>query len=185
MLSLVRSRGFVGLVQDDPAVLWVAIGAVAPTPVWCGRDRPRLLVEAASADWHGAASARAFGFDVMVCPMAVSREHSRCPVLRGQRCPLADGADAIVSTLPRDDAVTGILLRSHDERRPPPLVCYHGASAVPDPGRRLDVAEDDPDTAPRILEALGLPASLPHRDHPVLRATGVASGARPGARRDV
>ncbi len=103
MLALFRSRGYATLDHPDATVMRVVIGSSGPAPSWTGpHDRPRVLVEAPGGRWHAEEAARAAGLQVIVCPGPTART-SRCPALRGQTCPLAAEADAIVLSHPRPD----------------------------------------------------------------------------------
>lgn len=103
MLALVRSRGYATMDHPDGTVVRVAIGTSGPTPSWPDpHERPRVLVEAPGGRWHAEEAARAAGLQVLVCP-GPGAAGSRCPALRGQTCPLAAGADAIVVSHARHD----------------------------------------------------------------------------------
>ncbi|HLF40842.1 MAG TPA: hypothetical protein VI854_05125, partial [Acidimicrobiia bacterium] len=50
-----------------------------------------------------------------------------CPVLQGGRCPLVDGADAVVVALPAGDPSSGALVPIHRFCHPDIPVCYETA----------------------------------------------------------
>jgi len=147
MLGLLRSRGFVGLVQDDPAVIVVEISTTDDVPTWSSSDRPRLLVEGASAEWHAAAAAQDAGFEVLVCPMAGTVLRRHCPLQHGRPCRLAAGADVIVAALAPGAASGEDLMASHQRLPSRPLLVtgrgagVEGALEVPlgaDPAEIID-----------------------------------------------
>ncbi|HEX6310221.1 MAG TPA: GNAT family N-acetyltransferase [Acidimicrobiia bacterium] len=114
MLALVRARGFVTLDHSGPVVR-VAIGTSERMPRWSeDHHRPRVLVEAAGAHWRAEHDVRSADFEVAVCP----GPGVRCPALRGEQCPLAAGADAIVVALDREKPKTKALLQAHRTLHP-------------------------------------------------------------------
>jgi hypothetical protein len=132
MLSLVRHRGYVTDGDADLQVVHVVIGTEGRGPVWPSKPHGRkLLVEKPGGRWEGRRRALDAGFDVLVCGVRES-----CPALQGQPCPLADGADAIVLAVPRDDPRGSALRRAHERLHssvpivvvPPPTTEAHDAS---------------------------------------------------------
>jgi L-amino acid N-acyltransferase YncA len=115
MLALVRARGYVTLGHDDFTTLRVAIGTVACMPLWpSGARHPRVLVEARGGRWRAEACARANGLQLAVCPGPhPGSGRPACPVLRGEACPVAAGADAIVCALDADDPDIDVILEGH------------------------------------------------------------------------
>ena len=104
MLAIVRARGYATLDHTDYSVVRVTIGTRSRTPSWPGaHDRPRILAEVPGGRWRNEDAARRQGFDVIVCPGPGRGRAARCPVLEGDPCPLASGADAVVSALRPDD----------------------------------------------------------------------------------
>ncbi len=145
MLSLVRSRGYVTLANDDWCTSRVLLGTDGP-PVWPGpHDRPRVLVEVPGARWHAGVAAAAAGIQVLACPGPASRG-IRCPALEGRHCPLVDGADAVVVSQMRPEGSQAALVDAHRRLAPGVPVCTEvlaRASGVED-GVGGDVA-DRPD----------------------------------------
>jgi RimJ/RimL family protein N-acetyltransferase len=125
MLGVVRHCRWATIDNDDFSVLRVTIGAAASTPGWPPRRAGRrLLVEVPGGRWSGTAAARAAGYDVIACPGpphdSTPGSASGCPLLRGEHCPLVDGADAIVVALPADDPTTAEIVAG--QRRTAPEV---------------------------------------------------------------
>jgi RimJ/RimL family protein N-acetyltransferase len=123
MLGVVRRCGYATIDNDDFSVLRVTIGTGTSTPGWPPRRAGRrLLVEVPGARWSGTATARAAGYEVIACPGprgdGEPGSASTCPLLRGERCPLVDGADAIVVALPADDPTTADLVAGHQRTAP-------------------------------------------------------------------
>jgi hypothetical protein len=181
MLALVRSRGYVQIGHQDRTSVHVVIAAGDGMPAWPEGEVPgagarsgatdRLLVEARGGEWHAADSARSFGFRVAVCPGPRPDDPSSCPARRGEPCPLARDADAIVVALPDDDPDAQALLDAHRSLHPHAVLCHEAAPArgrAPEAegGASVHLERGDPMSAARIAEALGRPAHLPHRKQP-------------------
>ena len=114
MLALLRARGDAVMDHSDWSVLRVLVATAGRTPSWpAGHDQPRVLVEVPGGRWHGAAAARAAGLYVIACPGPAGK-NSHCPVLAGERCPLAAGADAIVVSPRPDDERWDALPEAHE-----------------------------------------------------------------------
>jgi hypothetical protein len=143
MLALVRSRGYATLDHPDGAVLRVVIGTSGPTPTWSDpHERPRVLVEAPGGRWHAEEAARAAGLQVLVCP-GPGAAGSRCPALRGQTCPLAADADAIVVSHARHDDRWLALPDAHAHLHPGVPVCVELAPSDEAEGGELVVPRGD------------------------------------------
>lgn len=128
MLALVRARGYVTVSHPDWTVRRVAIGTAGRVPDWRPRrDRPRVLVEIPGGRWYAEEALHGAGIDLLTCPGPTSGPNGFCPELRGERCPLTTGADAIVVALP-DAEERDALVAAHRELRPEVPVCV----AVPD-----------------------------------------------------
>jgi RimJ/RimL family protein N-acetyltransferase len=138
MLSLLRSRGYATLDNDDN---WVAlrliVGTAGRTPVWprgpvrgTGEPGPRVLVETPGGRWHAGRAAADAGLQVIACS-GPRGARPRCPVLAGDPCPLVAGADAVVMSHPRDDARWRALAEAHGRVHPGVPVCIE-----PRPGTR-------------------------------------------------
>ncbi|MFM7536654.1 MAG: N-acetyltransferase family protein [Acidimicrobiales bacterium] len=118
MHALLRSRGPVVAARPDRTTTRLVIATVGRVPAWPPRhQRPRLLVEARRAHWHGEPGAAAHGIEVLTCAGPGGRPGPGCPVLRGAPCPLVYDADAVVVALPDDDA-TARLLDAHRTTHP-------------------------------------------------------------------
>jgi RimJ/RimL family protein N-acetyltransferase len=158
MLAVLHHRPHATLGDGDFNVERVVIGASHRHPGWPPvRTGPQVLVEGLGARGPTAQALRRAGFDVMGCAGPAAQGVS-CPVWRGEPCPLADGADAIVVAVPAE-AGAARLLASHRRLAPcTPLVVEVAdptAAAGPDPGpqgRRLPVGV----TSARLVETLEL-----------------------------
>lgn len=137
MLSLLRTRGVAVLDHRySPSTVRVAIGAAEPTPGWpAGSGHPRLLVEVPGGQWRHADEMAARGFQVVACP-GPRRGGPRCPALAGQPCPLAAGADVIVTAAGAGEGELAKLPEAHRRLRPTVPVCVipTGAGTPPPPG---------------------------------------------------
>jgi RimJ/RimL family protein N-acetyltransferase len=133
MVTMLCRRGAARVVQDDWSVLRLVIGTTGTTPTWPGAaGHPRVLVEVAGGHWHAGAELRAAGFSVLACSGPAGTP-TRCPVLRGERCPLVDGADVVVAR-PHDDATWQCLLDGHARVHP-------DARLVVESGNEPDILE--------------------------------------------
>lgn len=119
MLALIRARGFVAVAHPDWTTVRLAIGTSGRVPDWPGvHERPRVLVEVRGAHWRAEAEARAAGLDVLACPGPTNRRHPDCPLLHGEQCPLAHGADAIVLAFPPEEPSAEAIASGHRQRHP-------------------------------------------------------------------
>ena len=118
MLTILRRRGSVSLEHVDGTVR-LTIGTVGYTPSWPPKATGhKLLVAAAGGRWSGERAASQAGCVTAVCSGPSGRTRAGCPVLSGERCPLADHADAIVISLDPDDPRTEQLVALHRRQRP-------------------------------------------------------------------
>jgi hypothetical protein len=80
---------------------------------------PRILLEAAPGERAEMLerTIRAQGYDVAVCG-GPSVMEGGCPLLRGEACSLADGADLIVHALEADESGIAVL-HAHAREHPP------------------------------------------------------------------
>ena len=90
MLPVLRARGSVVMSHDGYSIMRLMIGTSGTTPTWPSGPAPCVLVEAPGGRWPSEDDARALGLFAVACP-GPSQQHP-CPVLNGQRCPLADDA---------------------------------------------------------------------------------------------
>ena len=134
MLALLRSRGYALLPYGDWTVVRAAVATEGRTPSWSPvRKGPRILVESGGGRWAAEAEAVGAGMEVMTCHGPEGRQ--RCPVLAGQPCPLAAGADAIVISHPPDDAPWHTVRDAHPRLHADVPVCVHlGRDGAPRPG---------------------------------------------------
>lgn len=124
MLAVLRDRGLVVLDHfDSPSTVRVAIGAAQATPGWPGpHDRPRLLVELPGGQRRPAPELAAQGFQVVACP-GPRRGGPRCQALAGRPCPLAAGADVIVTAYGSGQSEMSKLPDAHRRLHPTVPVC--------------------------------------------------------------
>jgi hypothetical protein len=159
MLALVQRRGYAVTGHDDHTTLRVTVGARTETPSWPPHtERPRLLVEAPAGRWGGEELARSRGFDVMVCPGPPASRPDRCPLLRGEPCPLASEADAVVVALPSHPGTIGEqLCHAHRTLHEHPVTI----------GTSRDDEGASVETVATVMDALGMePYTLPRRGTP-------------------
>jgi hypothetical protein len=168
MLSLLRSRGYAVMEESErPVTLRVTISTTGRVPGWVGpHDRPRILVEAPGGHWRHSRPARDAGFEVLVCPGPL-RGWSACPALRGEPCPLAANADAIVDAVPGEPGTA--LLAAHQRLHPSLPVCVELVGGAVEPSSDTPTIRSGADDA-LILELLQRLASEP--------TTGSASESR-------
>jgi GNAT superfamily N-acetyltransferase len=123
MLALLRSRGCAMVERGDPSVADVVVGAHGAAPPWPpGAAHPRVLLEATGTRWQLTSKLAEAGVPVLRCAGPTARPATAaCPVLEGQRCPLADGADVVVHALGRDDPRCAAVADAH-ARAGTPLV---------------------------------------------------------------
>ena len=140
MLALLRHRDAVAIGHDD-GVARLSIGTSGTTPDWPPREtRPRILVEVAGRRWSHEHAAEAAGLALTMCAGPGHRLGHGCPVLEGGRCPLADGADAIVMLLDPADARSQELIEAHRRNNPGiPVLVRH---RVADTGATSDATSN-------------------------------------------
>jgi hypothetical protein len=140
MLGMAHHRGEASLGSSDYSVLRVIISTTGTTPGWPPRgDAARVLVEAAGHRWSRTSALDASGYEVVTCGGPAHRGTAGCPVLEGDRCPLVDGADAVVVALRPDDPRTEELIAAHRRLRPELRIVVQPptdpvADALPDAG---------------------------------------------------
>jgi RimJ/RimL family protein N-acetyltransferase len=157
MQALVAKRGYATLGHPDWSTVRVTMATAGPVPGWGGdRGRPRVLIETDRSRSVLEEPLQRAGFDIALCN-GPCRSGKVCPVLRGERCPLVEGADVVVVDLP-DDQVAAELLRSEQVIHPgvrlvamsqPDRVEHPrlGPVEVVDRVRQLLAEGDDPDEA--------------------------------------
>ena len=124
MLGLLRSRGYAVVDHPGCGTVRLVVGAADSMPRWdASSERIKVLVEVRGGHWAWTEELRERGFDVLACPGPQPGREDRCPVLRGEPCALAAGADAIVTSLPRDDETTVRIVDAHRAMQPAVPVC--------------------------------------------------------------
>jgi hypothetical protein len=154
MLALVHARGYATMDHSScPAIVRVVIGTAQRVPTWPRLDaRLRALVEAEGGRWHREVAMRAAGVQVLVCPGPLAK-WSRCPAVQGRPCPLAEGADLVVDSIPSDSAPGGALLEAHERLHAAVPLCLeiHPGDREPDADHALITYEmDDVEVVHRI-----------------------------------
>jgi RimJ/RimL family protein N-acetyltransferase len=131
MRRVFEHRGAVAF-EHEGETEHVSISTVGHVPSWPPGDRRRrVLVEAAGGRWQGEAAAGESDVAVAVCSGPSRRRRPGCPVLTGGRCPLADGADAIVVLLDPDDDTTPRVIDAHATMNPETPVFVRRADTTP------------------------------------------------------
>ncbi len=116
MLETLRSRGAVIMEHTGWGVVRLLVGTSSALPAWPADDgRLRVLVERPGGRWDDETAARAAGLQVLTCSGPAAHE---CPVLAGEPCPLAAGADAIIVAEPGDDEAWEQIVAAHASAHP-------------------------------------------------------------------
>lgn len=166
MLSLLDARGFAAVDHPDWNTVRLVIGTGGRVPPWPGdHDRPRILVEVPGARWHAERAVAEAGYQVLSCPGPRRGPGGRCPHLSGERCPLADGADAVVFSLALD-ADGREILAGHRRRNPDTPVCLSSIRR-----HEMESARDEVDAVVPVSRDLV----------PLLEALGRLTAGPPGA----
>lgn len=127
MLAVLRRRGAVVMEHPDWSVVRLLVGTGA-APTWppAGGDAPRVLVEGAVGALQRSEAARDGRVRVLTCRgprPAGDRSGPACPALEGRPCPLAAGADLVVTAPGDDDARWAALAAAHAVVHPGVPVC--------------------------------------------------------------
>ena len=148
MLALLRARGCAVAESGDPCITELVVGTRGTAPSWApGAAHPRVLLEAAGGRWRLTTKLGEAGVPVLRCPgPAVRSANVPCPLLQGERCPLADGADVIVHALDQDDRRSVAVLDAH--RRAGGRVVEVGAPGTDDVDAILAAVVRAPTRAP-------------------------------------
>ncbi len=157
MLSLLRRRDAVAVEHDD-GVVRLSIGTSGTTPDWPpGETRPRILVEVPGRRWSGEHAAGAAGLATTMCAGPDHRVRHGCPVLEGGRCPLADGADAIVVLLDPADERSQELIEAHRRSNPgtPVLVRHRAADADATSNGCVELEDDGARAVAQLVSLIG------------------------------
>lgn len=103
MMAMAAKRGYAVLGHPEWGKIRLTMSTSGHTPSWPRpHRRPRVLIESDRTRWVGEDELRHAGLDVAVCGGAC-QETGHCPVLKGEACPLVEGADAVVVDLPPGD----------------------------------------------------------------------------------
>jgi hypothetical protein len=201
MLALLRARGYATLDSGDWITLRLIVGTGGRTPVWPERPAtighgggPRVLVETPGGRWHAAAEGEAAGLQVIACS-GPQGQRTRCPVLAGQPCPLAGGADAIVMSNVPDDERWRAIVDAHARLHPRVPVCVEARShrfppdvvrLVPASGTVAVTLEGE--QLRQIVQLVDRLASLHRRgraraDHPAAHSTDATALGRRSSRK--
>ncbi len=137
MRQILAHRGAVAF-EHDGGTDHVSISTAGHVPSWPpGETRRRVLVEAIGGRWNGEAAASDADVAVAVCRGPSRRQRHGCPVLTGGRCPLADGADAIVVLLDQESDDTASVVDAHLTQNPSTPVFVQRTEETPDGCRSL------------------------------------------------
>lgn len=159
MLAVLRHRGAVNLEHDNGEVR-LTIGTEGSVPTFpVGQQGPKVLVEVGSGRWSGERLANDAGCATAMCGGPDRRARHGCPVLRGERCPLADEADAIVVLFDPADPRTDQLIEAHRRNRPgvPIFVAPRRDDVTPAPEPCIEVGADAAETVDHLLSLLAPP----------------------------
>jgi hypothetical protein len=157
MLAILRHRGSVNL-EHAYGTVRLTIGTAGYVPSWPAKATGhKVLVAAPGGRWSGADAATRAGCVTAVCSGPNHRTRGGCPVLGGERCPLADNADAIVILLDPDDERTGQLVALHREHRPgvPIFVSRRLAESAELPDDCIELPTSGNDSVANILSMIG------------------------------
>ena len=157
MLAVLRHRGAVNFGHSD-GIERLTIGTSGHLPSWPPKAEGRkLLVETAGGRWSGEDAAERAGAVTAVCSGPQRRKRGGCPVMNGDRCPLADEADAIVVLLPPDDEDTEQLIALHRQHRPgvPIFVTHDLSESDSIPEDCIEIAAHGADSVAHVLSMIG------------------------------
>ena len=114
MMRLIERRGYACIDQPDWAIVEATVSTHGGRPGWPPvRANRRLLVESCSGRWHADIEAWHAGWDVITCPGPGAHSVGACPLLEDGRCPLVDGADAVVVAAHPNDPHHDALMAAH------------------------------------------------------------------------
>jgi RimJ/RimL family protein N-acetyltransferase len=139
MVRLMERHGYAIVDQPDWEILEATVSTHGGRPSWPRlHEHRRLLVESCSGRWHADIQAWHAGWDVVACPGPGAHSVGVCPLLDGRRCPLVDGADAVVVAAHPSDPYHDRLLAAHRTT----------STGIP----VLDEAEATPEDVSKLLE---------------------------------
>ncbi len=136
MLALAGKRGYAVLGHPDRGMVRITMATSGGIPSWPGGQgqpegarKPRVLIETDHSRWIGEQEMADAGFDIAVCAKTC-RTAKTCPALRGEPCPLIEGADVVIIDLPDSDQARDLLhheLLVHPGLQP--VLAAHGRRA--------------------------------------------------------
>lgn len=144
MLALIRARGGVIEPTPDPTCVRAMLGTHSRLPEWPTRPhRRQVLVEGSRYRREDLLDQVRAGATVLVCGGPAARGAQGCPLLAGEVCPLAEGADVVILALdPEDDSTTRLAeIHRRAGRR---VIDAHESSLLADGS---DVGAQDPRAA--------------------------------------
>mgnify|MGYP003896198511 CR=1 FL=1 len=152
------------LIEGIPAML-ILIPVLLPLATKLGLDPLHfgiilifnLLIGIVIGAAGAAADAAEAGAVTAVCSGPQRRRRGGCPVMNGERCPLADEADAIVVLLDPNDAETERLVALHRQHRPGvPIFVTHGLSQSGEiPEGCIEISAHGADSVAQVLSTVG------------------------------
>ena len=143
MVSVLRHRRAATVDHPDLGMVRLVVATADELPGWSPtRSRPRVLVEGVRGMWWGEGYARDAGLELRMCP-GPGDDLERCPVIRGEECPMVADADVVVTQFgsPLDTR----LAEAHR--------CMHPGLTVVVPEPEFDIGGDGADFVDRIAEA--------------------------------
>lgn len=147
MLDIIRHRGCARFDDSDWETTRVTMSTSGHTPTWPPDSaRPRILIESPRSRPDTARRAREQGGTILICG-GFNQKGSHCPLHDDQRCPLIDGADAVVIDrrgLGDTDEVRVSIAHTHPDAN---VTVVHPPSTSELPARQqpLDLHIDDVD----------------------------------------
>ena len=118
MLDIIRHRGCARFDDSDWETTRVTMSTDGHTPAWPPESaRPRILIESPRSRPDTARRAREQGGTILICS-GFDQNGSHCPLHEDQRCPLIEGADAVVIDrrgLDDTDSVRDAVARVHPD----------------------------------------------------------------------
>jgi hypothetical protein len=118
MLDIIRHRGCARFDDKDWETTRVTMSTNGHTPTWPPESaRPRILIESPRSRPDTARRAREQGGTILICG-GFDQKGSHCPLHNDHRCPLIEGADAVVIDrrgLDDTDSIRNAVARVHPD----------------------------------------------------------------------
>lgn len=155
MRALLVARGMATVPRDDWTTLRLVIGTAGHVPAWPPRTSGmRVLIEGAASGRMARNAVSAGDAQVLACAGPTGRR-TRCPVLDGEPCLLAAGADVIIVANPPDTDDWNELREAHSRVHPGVPVCVelHGSSKTPGAGEVELTAPSSADAMAQVHRA--------------------------------